>query len=383
MRIVFVGNSGYPEAKTATVSRLRAVVTELVASGHTVQVVNNLPGPDHALSAGLDVRSVPAYRAIAPVRRARAALWELGQLWRLARGAGALHVYTQSFPWTLVYLLAGWWTRTPVVLHYVEMRSRIAGPKTLWKDCNDRLLDGRILGCFDAAIAISTRLRRHLREVAPGLPCLLLPPVCDFDDFADLPAIPRPRPYFVYCGSIAYKDVIEFVLDSWKRTKAKETADLVLVIGGPPESVSELEARKPVHVEILHGLEYSVLLGLYKGAAGLLIPLRPTEQDLARFPQKCCEYLACGGPMLSTDVGEIGLHFTDGRDALLAAVYSPQAFAERIDRVVDDPGEARRIARSGTARGREVFHAGNHRQALHEFFLAPRGHPPENKERPR
>lgn len=380
MRIVFVGTSGFPDAKTATISRLRAVVTELVASGSTVQVVNNLPGPDQQLSDGLEVRSVPAYRGNSLVRRARAIAWEIGQLGRLTRAAAALHVYTQSFPWTIAYLLAGWWFRTPVVLHYVEMRSRIEGPKSLWKDWNDRLLDGRILRCFDAAIAISTRLREHVREVAPGLPCLLLPPVCDFDGFADVPTVHRPRPYFVYCGSIAYRDVIEFVMDSWIRTRAKDVADLVLVIGGPVESVETLRAQSPAHVQILRGLEYTELLGLYKGAAGLLIPLRPTEQDLARFPQKCCEYLACGGPMLSTELGEIGLHFADGHNALLAPSYTAQAFAELVDRVIDAPAESRRIARSGTARGRDVFHVGNHRQALHDFFQARRTNPPTNKE---
>lgn len=368
MKIVFVGTSGFPDAKTATVSRLRTFAHELVASGAAVLVLNNLPGMDAAENNALEVRSVPAYPGSRLWRRLRSVAWELRQIFTCGRDATAFHVYTQSFVWTLVYLACGWWCRAGVVLHYVEMRSEISGRKGFWKRWNDRLLDGRILRRFDAVIAISTRLRDHLKAVAPEVPCLLVPPVCDFDAFAGIEAIRRERPYFVYCGSIAYREVIDFILASWECSKAKDTADLVLVIGGMKADVEALRASCSASVDVQYGLEYGVLLQLYKGAIGHLIPLRSTVQDLARFPQKCCEYAACGGPILSTNLGEIGLHFSHGNNALLAERYSPDDFAGMLNWVVDHSVDSREIAHKGTDLGKTLFHAPHYREAIVEVF---------------
>ena len=63
---------------------------------------------------------------------------------------------------------------------------------------------------------------------------------------------------------------------------------------------------------------------LYKNAIALLIPLRPTLQDEARFPHKIGEYLASGNPVISTNYGEVKHYFQDGHDMLIASRYDKE-----------------------------------------------------------
>ena len=77
-------------------------------------------------------------------------------------------------------------------------------------------------------------------------------------------------------------------------------------------------------------IAYQDLLSLYKRADVLLIPLRDTIQDNARFPHKIGEYTASKRPILSTNSGELKYYFKDGVSALLTEEYSENAYVEKL-----------------------------------------------------
>lgn len=380
MKIAFVGTSGFPWMKNATISRLRSVAGELAQGGCEVFVLNR-----RALSSSADVNAIlpPEIRVheVEPnpqagqIGRLLSKLllpWrEWGMLSRLNRDQGldALHIYTQSFGATLLYLAFARIHRIAAILHYVELRSKIEEPKNLRKRINDALIDGRVLRWFDGVIAISGYLEEHVRRVAPRVATLPVPPICDFEAFEAFAPVYRGRPFFVYCGSAAYREVMQFILDSWGRVANKQEHELVIVTSGDRTAIEALRnSIDGESVAVLSGLPYAQLIGLYKGAKGLLIPLRPTAQDCARFPQKCCEYIASGGLMLSTNVGEVGRHFRDGESALLAKDFNVDAYADLIRKVLEDPDNCRGIALRGKSLGRSLFHSGAYGQALTGFF---------------
>ena len=89
------------------------------------------------------------------------------------------------------------------------------------------------------------------------------------------------------------------------------------------------------------------LAELYVNAVGMLIPLRPTIQDEARFPHKIGEYCASGNPIITTNYGEIKSYFVDGKSALIAEHYDVQEFADKMLYVISNPEKANEIGENG------------------------------------
>ena len=93
----------------------------------------------------------------------------------------------------------------------------------------------------------------------------------------------------------------------------------------------------------------------YRQALALLIPLRDTIQDRARFPHKIGEYLASGVPIVTTRYGEIEHYFTDGENAIVSKSYDLQEYADKMKYVLDYPAEARKIGEKGRELGKQIF----------------------------
>ena len=85
----------------------------------------------------------------------------------------------------------------------------------------------------------------------------------------------------------------------------------------------------------------------YKNAMALLIPLRPTLQDKARFPHKIGEYLASGNPVVSTNYGEVSYYFKDEQNMLIAESYDIKLFAAKMQFVLEHTSEAQKIGANG------------------------------------
>jgi hypothetical protein len=66
----------------------------------------------------------------------------------------------------------------------------------------------------------------------------------------------------------------------------------------------------------------------------LMIPLRDTLQDNARFPHKIGEYSASKRPILTTNFGEPKVYFKDGETALLADDYSLSSYIKKLSEVL-------------------------------------------------
>jgi glycosyltransferase involved in cell wall biosynthesis len=127
---------------------------------------------------------------------------------------------------------------------------------------------------------------------------------------------------------------------------------LYLVVNGNKEQREKLEdylhlSSQKNKIKIFSNVDQDKLDTYYKNATGLLIPLRPTTQDEARFPHKIGEYLASGNPVISTNYGEVKHYFTDGQNMLIAENYDIRSFADKMQFVLDNIPEAKKIGESG------------------------------------
>jgi glycosyltransferase involved in cell wall biosynthesis len=223
----------------------------------------------------------------------------------------------------------------------------------------------------DGLLPISEFLIDHLKKVSPSKKYLKLPGLTDFGRYNDTDILHGEK-YFLFCGNVSYMEIIEFILDAYK-TLTNTSAFLYLVISGDHEKINELKIRISVspsaeRIKIFSHLTERELFTYYRNAIALLIPLRPTFQDVARFPHKTGEYLASGNPVISTNYGEIKYYFKDKQNMLLAETYDIDLFAEKMQFAIDNPELIKEIGINGKNIALQLFDYKGKAENLNQFF---------------
>ena len=259
----------------------------------------------------------------------------------------------------------------PIVNNLVEMASSFQNKISFLKRINNYVLDKWTLKLFSGALPISDKLNHYYRSIIPSKPSLKLPILCDYEKFE----IPRENkaPYFLYCGSINYLEVINFILKCYKNLEEGKAKLYMVVSGDSKEKIQEIQDKinnefVGAPVTLFTRIPYSQLVHLYTHAIALLIPLRPTLQDTSRFPHKIGEYLASGNPVITTNVGEIKTYFKDNETALVASEYKVSDFTEKMEYVLNFPEKAKSIGHNGKELGLRNFDYKIHGSRLLDFF---------------
>ena len=243
-----------------------------------------------------------------------------------------------------------------LILSYMEYVKSVS-KKTLF-NINGRLFDEIIFRFIDAVLPISNFLINRIEESNSTIKYLKVLPLCDFTRFeSDCP--PNDTKYFLFCGDANYSEIIRFVVSSFNLIK-NDAYELFLVINSSTSQTETIysfinESDKKRLIRIFSGLPYEELVNLYRNAKALLIPLRPTLQDEARFPHKIGEYLASGNPMITTNVGEIKYYFYDRYNALVCQNYDEKEYSEKMKFVIENPEMADKIGKEGRKTGGKYF----------------------------
>ncbi|QCX01661.1 glycosyltransferase family 4 protein [Aggregatimonas sangjinii] len=259
----------------------------------------------------------------------------------------------------LRYLLFAAYFDFPIVLNFVEMASSMQHRNGFLKRINDYINEKWVIRLFDGALPISDKLKNYYHGTSPNKPCLKIPVICDFDIF-DVQKTPSEE-YFLYCGSISYREVIDFIIDAYSSISDDENAKLYMIVSGESREETarfqdEINTRfKTQPIKLYSNIPYEQLVQLYTNAIALLIPLRDTVQDASRFPHKIGEYLASGNPVVTTNFGEIQTYFEDGKTALVASDYEVGNFAEKMKFVLENPEKAKEIGKNGYRLGLAEF----------------------------
>jgi glycosyltransferase involved in cell wall biosynthesis len=227
---------------------------------------------------------------------------------------------------------------------------------------------------LDGAFPISNYLAEKISKKAPRLKLLKIPAIVDFEIFdkIKLSAGNSREKYFMYCGSIAYYDVIEFVIKAFELVPGNEF-ELHLVISGDRKRKEKLhqgidQSTKKQKIHVFENLDYDVLVQKYILASALLIPLRDTIQDKARLPHKIGEYTASGNIVISNKIGDIPFYFQNTENALIADNYDIHEYAGMMEFVIKYPEEARSIGLKGYETGMQVFNYKTYGEQIQRFM---------------
>ncbi|MDB2606205.1 glycosyltransferase [Zobellia sp.] len=387
--IVFLGDTGFPNG-WAAVQRVTLLGRSLINVGCEVRVVCRLGVWKKDLKTDYGKEGVHEgipyrYTVDSPFRpddslerkyqKLKGLVCEFFYLVELKRKGrlDAVILSTLNFNDSLRYKIYSIIMGFPIVSNFVEKSSALKRRSSLSMRISDWLMENWLIKRFDGVMPISDKLFKLYSDLAPTKPIMKVPVVCDYDKFSGIEKF-SSEPYFLYCASIQFKEVAEFVLNAYQSSKGSGKVKLYLLISGKQiEEISafreEINKRFPLgNVKLFSNIPYQELVQLFINADGLLIPLRPIEEDAARFPHKIGEYLATGNPVVTTSVGEINAYFKDGVTALVSKNYDVKEFSSKMDYILDNPEESRIIGKRGKELGLKTFHFDNYGESIKDFI---------------
>lgn len=383
MNIVFVGLQGVPYYGRACDPRL-ANTANLLAEDVQVTIVNRYSSLKHKTLKGIDLAEKVKCIEILKRRNtgciystllfALSVLCEPFTLWKLHREKKIdfLHIYSGHYfdfvlYWTIARLIGA-----KTVYEYVEYRSEKLSHPNLYHRINNWLCDFHGAKLWDACIAISNFLEQKAKEVNPKIPVIKVTPLGNFDSFDNNnEAVDITEPYMMFCGSANYFEVVKFIIDSYESSSIKKTKKLLLVLSGNETSLNRIRDYSR-NIIIRSNLPYNTLIAYYKHAFALMIPIRNAIEDIARFPNKICEYTASRGLIITTCYGEIPYYFTNGENAIVAEDCSVEAIAKRLDEVEDGKYNIGAIREKCYQTGLENFSLSAYKNKLFSFLAENR-----------
>ncbi|SDM55455.1 glycosyltransferase [Kriegella aquimaris] len=198
---------------------------------------------------------------------------------------------------------------------------------------NDKLFDSYNKYLYDGVLLISDSLMDSYNN---NIPRLKIPVICDISKLDEINKIELEGVNLLYCASAAYLDTLKFVIEVIE--KADSDLNLILIVSGSKSQmkiVNQLikEARNTSKIHLKSRIDYGELIGLYKGADLLLIPLPEIEQHKARFPHKIAEYTACKTPFMSNKWGEVVNYFSNDNSFLVDS-YTVDDYVHKLNSVI-------------------------------------------------
>lgn len=388
MYTIHLGISGFPQLNNATIQRMRLTFKALSNTSLTPMVINK------ASLVKTDVKQhVSRYNGIICVNTASdpsrpdafikrnlnklsGVIFEFFFLYKKRKSIGSAIFYSASFWELLYYSLLSRLFNFKLVIQYVEYRSSIPSRKKILLRLNDYLFDNFCFFYIDGIIVISEFLKERSMLKNRKLPLIKISAVTDFNDFLIEPTLEH-KDYLMYCGTIDYLPVIDLVTDLFERLKGNAIykGNLLLVIGGSnPTNFHIIEekiknSKYSSSIILKKNVAHKNIPAMYLGADLLLIPLRKTLQDIARFPQKISEYTASRKPILSTNIGDIGYYFKNGDSAILADEYSVSSYYDAVSKYIISKDVIRKIGENGYNVGMNHFNYFAYSKPLENFLL--------------
>lgn len=384
--IVFLGSSGFPYVKEATITRILYLGQALKEAGFDVLIVNrkgryvdfgeniklaaqgHLGGIEFVYTSGDPHYSQDFFKR--NTTKIKGFINEIALLVHLKRH-GKLHyafVYTHFFNTLIIYRLLSKIIGFKIVINIVEYLSMIEAKKSPLMRLNDWAFDNYLSYFGDGFIPISdfliTKLKGRNKDKY-----LKIPPIFDYSIFEGPKTNTHPNQYFLFCGGAGFYQVIKLIVDSYQRLNHPEFR-LYIVSNGAPhyvKRVQDLIADDPT-IKLFQNLSNQELYDLYQNAYALLIPLRNTIQDTARFPNKISEYLATRNPVITTNFGEIPKYFKDNENAFIADEFSIESYSKAMMRSIENPDLCRKIGENGYETGKMYFSFSNYVTPLKDLL---------------
>lgn len=186
---------------------------------------------------------------------------------------------------------------------------------------------------------------RFLHEIFGrcGIPSEIVPNIVDLDRFRPRPSPADPADVrLVVTRNLEPMYDVPTALRAFALVRAAMPTARLIVAGTGPElpALVALSEKLGISaaVEFCGRLERDEIAALYRSAA---VALNPSRVD--NMPNSVLEAMACGVPVVSTNVGGVPFVLRDGVTGLLVDAGDPAAMARAVQRLLGDAALAARI----------------------------------------
>ena len=228
-----------------------------------------------------------------------------------------------------------------------------------------RRLEVETLARADAIVCVSRVTKGYLASLgAASRKIEVIPNGVDVETFCGGPPPPLEgrEPVLLYVGTLADWQGIGTIVDALPRVLLHRAVRLRVVGRGRSRQRKELAKRvrklglEP-HVSIEPGVPHHEVPAVIASADLCIAPLSYNERNVVQgcCPLKLLEYLACGRPVVASNLPVVRELVREERDALLVAPDAPEALAAAVLRLLSEPRLAARLAARGQRRVREAF----------------------------
>lgn len=320
----------------------------LAEAGYLVTLIAN---DDHDFELhGVQVRVLPKVSGGRIVRM----LKQVRNLWRMARQerADLYHFHDpELIPVGLLLRLRG----TPVIYDVHESVSKqilhkhwIPGRLRPVVAGGYRLLERAIAPFLTAFVAATPGVASYF----PARKTIVVQNYPVLSELIPADTAPRQRePLAVYVGSVTEVRGIREMVAAMACLPAE--SPVKLKIGGPaspPSLQAELEAAPGgERTEFLGVLDRPTVAELLQRAGVGLVALHPEPNYLDSYPVKLFEYMAAKLPVVASNFPFWEQFVTDVGSGLMVDPLDPQAIADAITQILDDPERAREMGEVGFA----------------------------------
>lgn len=161
-------------------------------------------------------------------------------------------------------------------------------------------------------------------------------------NFTDIRVVPVPyqnrKNQCVFAGRLEEIKGIRMLMEAWQKISEM---DLVLCGIGPLEDWCKkyIASNHMENVEIKGYVRHEELIEIMRESKALILPSLVYEG----FPMTIVESLACGTPVIGSDVGNIGNLILDGENGLKFVRGSVEDLRDKVRRICDMSESSRRI----------------------------------------
>lgn len=354
----------YPPAPGGVEDHVQAIARKLHDRGHGLEVVTSdlhtetpwtrLPD-DHADDEPFPVRR---HRAWTPGGEAHYVTVPGMVPSMLGADADIVHAHSYGYFQTHVARLKQALQGTPLVLttHFHPAWSMVGGTRRRrLRGFYDRWIGPRVLEAADAVVCVSSTEADRVAELGVDRDRIEVVPngvhLDRFDDLDDGAAFREATgiegEYVLFAGRLAVNKGLDVLVDAWRRLDV----DAELAIVGEDQGVwAELAEQAPDDVHATGFLPADAYVSALSGAECLVLP-----SEYEAFGIVLVEAMACGTPTVATRVGGVPDVVDDGETGLLVDHGDPDALAEAIGELLDDPKRRDAMGQAGRARVEERF----------------------------
>lgn len=229
---------------------------------------------------------------------------------------------------------------------------------------------------YDGMILISDALKDYFaRRTRKKCKLIVVPITVDMDRFSIDRQNSKYDDYIAYCGNMSgNKDGVEYLIRICNIVEKKHPEVKFVLMGGTnkKENFDKLTALNKSlgnkNLIFTGPINRDAIPQMLINAKVLVLARPNNKQAQGGFPTKLGEYLATGNPVVVTTVGPIPKHLTDGKDAYLVDPDNVEAFADKINYVLDHYEDAKNVGANGKKYCNNVFNADVQAKEIDEYL---------------